>query len=215
MATSWNLTAQEICTDGLQHLNILGASETASAADMQIALKALDGVLKELPSDGLSWPKLSGEVALAWVSGQTIALPADYYGYPVAWRAVDGSKPHLTQYTHAQWIALAGRTLATGTPTHFYIGPDKLVYLYPTPTVDPVVTLQYQKIVDDASATASPDLPQYWINPLGYGVANELALKYGLPQDKRAEIGARWSAKRDKALESSISFEVIVFSVDD
>jgi len=215
MSTTWTLSADQICTDALQHLGVLGEGEAASGGDMAIALRALDGVLKELPLSGYSWPKLSGEVALVWVSGQTIALPADYYAYPVVWRTVTGSKTLLVQYTHAQWIALIGRALATGAPTGFYISPDKLVYFYPTPTVDPVATLQYQKIVDDASLTLSPDLPQYWVNPLGYGVANELALKYGAPQDKRVEIAQRWAFKRDKALESSIASEVISFGVAD
>ena len=215
MSTTWTLTAQDICTDALQHLAVIGEGETVNAADMLLALRALDSVLKELPLSGYSWPKLSAEVSLTWVSGQTIALPADYFAYPVAWRTTDGSKPLLEQYTHAQWIALAGRTLATGTPKGFYIGPDKLLYLYPTPTVNPVVTLQYQKIVDDSVSTTAPDLPQYWLNPLGYGVANELTLKYELSQDKRVEIAMRWSAKRNMALENSIASEVISISVAD
>lgn len=215
MATNWTLSAGQICNDALQHLGVLADGEAATGGDMALALRALDGVLKELPLSGYSWPKLSGEVALVWVSGQTIALPLDYYAYPVVWRTVAGSKTMLNQFTHAQWIALGGRALATGEPTGYYIGPDKLVYLYPTPTVDPVATLQYQKLVDDSVLTQSPDLPQYWVNPLGYGVANELTLIYGKSQDIRVEIAQRWMAKRDKALENSVASEVISFGVAD
>jgi hypothetical protein len=44
-------------------------------------------------------------------------------------------------------------------------------------------------------------------------VANELVLKYGIPQATRVEIAQRWSAKLAKCLESSIGSEVISFEV--
>ena len=76
----------------MQHLGVVGSGETASAAEMQLALRALDATLKELPLAGYSWPKLSAEVALVWVGAQAIALPADYYGYPIAWNTVNAQK---------------------------------------------------------------------------------------------------------------------------
>lgn len=215
MATDWTLAAADICTDALEHLGVIGDGEAASGGDMQLALRALDAILKELPLVGYSWPKLSGETALTWTSGQTIALPADYYSYPVAWKLVNGSKVLLTQLTHAQWIALPTRSSVTGEPHSFYIGPDKVLNLFPTPTVNPVVTLQYQKLVDNAEQTAQPDMPQYWLNALGYGVAHELALKFGVPPAKAAAIEQRWMAKRATALESSIASEPISFEVRD
>lgn len=214
MTTAWTLAAADICTDALEHLGVIGESEAASGGDMQLALRALDAVLKELPLAGLAWPKLSGEVALAWESGQAIALPADYYGSPVAWRTIAGGKPALTQIPHARWIGMPERA-AEGVPTHFYIGPDQMLYLWPAPTVDPAVTLQYQKIVDDADLTVQPDLSQYWLNALGYGVAHELLFKFDTPPAKAQGISDRWSAKRAAALESSIAAEPICFEVRD
>lgn len=221
MSTSWTLAAAEICNDALQHLGVLGDGETASGADMQIALRGLDGILKELPLGGYTWPKLSGEVALAYLGVATIALPADYYGYPSVWRTINGQRSSLVQIPHALWITRGDRfdlaTTNSAGPTHFYIGPDKVLHLYPTPATspDPLITIQYQKIVDDAALFNTPDLPQYWLNPLGYGVANEIALKFDTPQEKRIEIAQRWKAKYDRALENSIAHEVIEFSARD
>lgn len=214
MSTNWTETAREICVDALQHLGVLGEDESPSAADMQITLRGLDSVLKELPLVGYVWPKLSGEVALTWVSGQTIALPADYYDYPVAWRTINGQKAQLTPIPHAQWVQMPSRA-ATGETTHFYISPDNVFYCYPAPTSNPVVTLQYQKIVDDASVNVSPDLPQVWRNPLGYGVAHEVALKFGVSKDVRDAVEMRWTVKRKLALESAISAALIEFGVAD
>lgn len=214
MTTAWTLAAAEICTDALEHLDVIGDGEPASGSDMQLALRALDAVLKELPLSGYSWPKLSGEVALTWVSGATIVLPVDYYGSPVAWRTVGTSKTPLVQIPHGRWIKMVGRD-ATGQPSHFYIDPANVLHLWPIPTVDPLVSLQYQRIVDDADATVQPDIAQYWLNPLGYGVANELALKFGIPDNKAQQVAARWMAKRTLALESSIASEVISFEARD
>ena len=217
MATAWTLTAQGICNDALEHLNVLGSGATATAPDMQLALKALDGVLKELPLFGYVWPKLSGEVALTWggTGVQTIALPADYYGYPVAWKLLNGQRVPLKEIPHGDWVQMLDRA-TTGPVTHFYISPARVSYLYPTPTAaDPTVTLQYQKIVDDAATTTSPDVLQFWINPLGYGVANEMKFKFGLSKSERDDIERMWSMKRSLALASSISSAPISFEVDE
>lgn len=215
MTTSWTETATEICSDGLRHLGVLRVGGTPRSSDFSNALRALDSVLKELPTFGYSWPKLSSEAAFTWASGQTIALPADFLAFPEIWITSSGNKTRLTELTHAQWVANPGRSLATGAPTHFYVSPDKYVWLYPTPTTAPTLTLQYQKIIDDSAAASSPDVPQYWINPLGYGVADQLSLTYSAPQDVRLEIAQRWAAKRERALEFSISSGPISFSVDD
>jgi hypothetical protein len=102
MSTSWTLTASDICTDALRHLNVVGEGDTPSGDQFQVALRGLDVVLKELPLFGYSWPKLSGEVSLTWAGVQAMALPADYYGNPYAWKTADtGKKYPLVQIPHA------------------------------------------------------------------------------------------------------------------
>jgi hypothetical protein len=215
MSTAWTLAAADVCTDALEHLGVVGAGEAASGEDMQVALRALDGVLKELPLAGYVWPKLSAETALTWTAGQTILLPADYFGSPVAFRIVDGKKVPLTQVPHARWMQMTDRSSATGMPTHFYIAPDSTLYLWPTPDADPAVTLQYQRIVDDADETTPPDVPQYMLNALGYGVAHECVLKFDTPPARAQEIAQRWMSKRAAALEYAIESAPICFEVRD
>lgn len=216
MTTAWTLAAADVCVDALEHMGVIGTGEAASGDDMQTALRALDAVLKELPLAGYAWPKLSIDVALAWAAGQTIPLPDDYFGSPVAWRVVNGQKCPLTQIAHARWIQMADRSSVTGAPTHFYIGPDELLYLWPTPTVAPAVSLQYQRIVDDITdGTSTPDVPQHMLNALGYGVANELLFKFDVPESRAAAISGRWKMKRDAALEYAIACEPICFEVRD
>lgn len=213
MATTWTETANEICRDALEHIGAVGAGDTVSAEDYVLALRALDSVLKELPLFGYHWPKLSGEATLTWsvLTPQTVSLPADYYNYPVVW--ADGVP--LGQIPHSTWVAMTDRDAEAEKPTHFYVSPSKTLHFWPIPTQDPVATIQYQKIVDDAVGASAPDVLQFWINPLGYGVADELGLKFDVPQAKRVEIAQRWAAKRDRALENSIAYEPISFTVAD
>jgi len=214
MTTAWTLAASEICTDALLHLGVLDEGEAASGNQMVIALRGLDIVLKELPLAGYTWPKLSGEVALTWAGAQAMALPPDYYGYPVAWKTLNGQKVPLSQIPHAAWVKMPDRE-ATGVVTHFYIDPAGVFNVWPVPDADPVITLQYQKIVDDAELTASPDVLQPWKGALAYGVADETGLKFGAPQDRRIEINKRWEAKKSLALMNAVASEPISFEVRD
>ena len=218
MTTAWTLTAEEICRDALEHLGVVGAMETVNASDQQIALKALDGVLKELPLYGYVWPKLSGEVALTWggAGAQTMVLPADYYNFPAAWKLLNGQRMPLTPIAHADWVQMTNRA-ATGPVTHFYISPANVFYMYPTPNeaTDPAVTLQYQRIVDDAVASLTADVLQTMKNPLGYGVANELKFKFMLDKVDRDDIERTWGMKRGMAIESALSFTPISVAVQD
>lgn len=211
MSTTWTRTAQEICRDALEHLGAVGDGEAVSAGDLNIALRGLDAVLKELPLSGYSWPKLSGDVALVWSEGtpQTIALPADYFAYPSV-----RTTALLTQIPHSTWVAMTDRDVVGDEPTHFYISPDKVLHFWPVPTVDPEATLQYQRIVDDAAATSAPDVPQYAVNALGYGVANEIKLKFGANPQRREEIRLTWEQKKAMVLANAIQSEPISFSVD-
>lgn len=212
MTTSWTRTSGSICNEGLQHLGVLQQGQTANAEDFQAALDALGAVLKELPLSGYIWPKLSAEIPLTWSSSTPtlLSLPSDYYGYPVVYS--NGVKLNPIKFT--DWIELNNRTQTTDGPiSGFYVSPANVLYLYPVPTTDPVITILYQRIVDDVSSAV--DLAQFWINALGYGVANELLFKYGIPEPRASRIEARWERKKAMALASSIGNEAISFGVAD
>jgi hypothetical protein len=214
VSTAWTLLALEVCTDALQHLGVLDEGEAASGNQVQLALRGLDIVLKELPLAGYVWPKLSTEVALPWAGVQAMVLPDDYYGNPVAWKTLSGQKLPLAQIPHSTWVQMPDRA-AAGPATHFYIDPAGAFNVWPVPTTDPVVTLQYQKVVDDADLTLTPDVLQAMKGALGWGVADEIGMKFGAPQQTRVEVAARWQAKKALMLNSAVASEAISFEVRD
>lgn len=218
MSTTWRQSAGEIATSALQLIGAVGAEETPEAFDLATALAALNGLLKELPAYGLAWPKLgSGEAAIAWNVGvpAAVTLPADYAGNPALFHQRDGNRLPLPLIPKAARDALTDPSKTAQYPESAYIDPLGTVWLYPVPTTDPQISIQYQRVIDDATAAANPDIQQMWTLALGYGVAVEIAPKYGVPLAISQDLERKWIDRRERLLAYSIEAAPIVFTVDD
>ena len=215
MATAWALSVSEIIRSALEHMGVITATETPSAEDQAVCLKALNGLLKELPVYGYQWPEYVEGVALTWSSltPSTVTLPTNFYGFPTIRRA-DGVV--LTEYSPAEWVEVDATTRAQTAekPTHFYVSGATVTF-WPIPTADPQATANYQAKVSDAESAGAIDVPQSWYNALPWGVAYECRLKYQLPMDLRAEIAAEWKEKRAYLLANSTPTGPVDFSVAD
>lgn len=193
-------------------MGVVTATETPSAEDQAVCLRALNGLLKELPVYGYQWPEYK-EGALSWsgLTPSTVALPTDFYGFPTIRRG-DGER--LVELSPAEWLALPDRTETAEKPTHFYVSGAS-VTLWPIPTADPVLTCAYQGKVSDADGSTVPDIPQSWYAALAWGIAYECRLKFQLPADLRAEIAGEWKERRAYLLASACPTGPIEFTVAD
>lgn len=218
MTTAWTLTAQEVITDALLEIGVLGAGQTASATDYDVCLRALQNVLKEMPMHGLSWPKITvAPVALAWSSltpGQ-VTMPADYFGVPVVSFTQDACDIDLTVIAKAAYDAISSPARTATHPTHIYIGPNNIGYLWPVPTLDPALTISYQAVTLDASMLATPDVAQSWIGGLTLWLAYEVAAKFGVPPGDRADLERRFLMRRALMLAWAAETAPIRFTVAD
>lgn len=219
MATSWTLPVQDILTDALQLIGVIGAGQTASAEDHAIALNALQGILKELPLHGVSWPKVTSEpVSLAWDAGtpSEVTLPADYFGVPYVYYADSlGQQVALDVLTKARYDAIGNKSATALYPQSVYIAADNTAYLHPIPTSNPSLKLTYQAITTDATLSASPDIAQTWVGGFGLWVANEIAPKFGVDMMTRQDIGQRFLARRSLMLAYATETAPISFTVAD
>lgn len=215
MTTSWAQTAGELVRSALEHMQIIDAGEVPSGADNAVCLRALDGLLKELPSFGYLWPEYKVDQSVSWSSGTPsyVTLPTDFLAFPFV-RISDGSS--LIEFDITQWLALdATQRASTATkPTHFYLSGSTLLF-YPIPTADPVVKLSYQSKMDDANNSSIPDIPQSWLNALPFGIAYECRLKYGVPADVRAELKQSWEEKLLQLMRYTTPLNAISFEVRD
>lgn len=212
MATSWALTSSQIIRSALEHMGVIDAVGTPSAEDSAACLRALNGLLKELPAYGYLWPEYREAVAVPWVSGATVTLPSDFYGFPLMKRS-DGVI--LREFTPAEWANMdAGSRAQTGVPEAFYrLGTTAT--LWPVPSTDPGLTLDYQSIISDAAGAAQPDMPQAWLNALPWGVAAECWMKYQVPMDRGQIIETKWGVKLQQLLAISAPDAPIEFTVAD
>lgn len=68
-----------------------------------------------------------------------------------------------------------------------------LLYLWPAPaTVDEAIKMTVARPIEDFSAAGNdPDLPQEWIRAIEWGLADEIADEYDVPEPKRSRIQER------------------------
>jgi hypothetical protein len=218
MPTAWTLTAQEVITDALLEIGVLGAGQTASATDYDVCLRALQNVLKEMPLHGLSWPKITvAPVALAWSSGTPgqVAMPADYFGVPVVSFTQDATNIDLTVIAKAAYDAIPAPAQTSTYPTHIYIGPNNIGYLWPVPTSNPALSITYQAVTLDAELLVTPDVVQSWVGGLTLWLAHEVCGKFGVPGDMRADVERRFLGKRGLMLAWAAETAPIRFTVAD
>ena len=212
MSTSWALSSSQIIRSALEHMGVVDAVTTPSAEDSAVCLRALNGLLKELPTYGYLWPEYREGVAVSWVSGATVTLPSDFYGFPLMKRS-DGVI--LREFTPAEWADMDASSRAqSGVPEAFYrLGTTAT--LWPIPSTDPGLTLDYQSIVSDAVSAAQPDMPQVWLNGLAWGIAAECWMKYQVPMDRGQIIETKWGVKLQQLLSISAPDAPIEFTVAD
>jgi hypothetical protein len=114
----------------------------------------------------------------------------------------------LTEWSREEYYAMTNKGTQS-TPTAFYYDPQRdggTLYLWPTATTQVasefVVQLTYLRSMNDVTTTISPaDVPREWLLALTYGLAENLALKYGISARLMAKI-EQGAAKYKALIES-------------
>jgi len=218
MTTAWTLNAGEVVADALEHLGALGNGESVTAADLALGLKALDGILKEMPIHGFVWKKVtSTPVLITWSSlaPKTVSMPTDFYGVPQISFTQNSANVDLELITKAEYDAIVNPDYVATYPLKMYLDSSNVGWLWPVPSADPSMYITYQTITSDAVSGSTPDVKQSWISMLGYWVAYELRLKFAVPPQVINEIKESLAIKRRLCLASSAESAPIYFTVMD
>lgn len=227
MASSYTLPTQEILTDALEIMGVLGAGQTASAEDYAVVLRSLQNILKELPIHGLVWPKITAApVLLVWSPALpgVVPMPVDYFGSPSITRTVpvEEGRGHPTVHvvTKAEYDQLNQSYIdpvenPSLEPQRIYIAPNNIGFLWPIPDRDPLLRMTYQAVTSDASLAMTPDVAQTWNAGLGLWVAYEASPKFGVDMATRADIERRFMMRRALMLGHAVETAPIVMGVWD
>lgn len=217
-SADWALKREQLADKGLQKTGRLGAGETAAPEDRQLAIDALEAILKNLSVHGYSWPKtLSAGATITFTTGlASKALPTDFLNF-IALNFVDsgGNEVPVTMMTTAQWDGIVTKTQTAAYPLQAYIDNFNVLWLWPVPSAPVTLKLYYQQIVLDTVAQANIDLDAQWMLAIPYGIAAEIADEFELSDRKIARLEQKWAYNRDLCIKSQAPRLPTQMQVDD
>ena len=205
MATSGltiaQITRDEIITDALGHLVVLGEGQSPNAAQITKGTRLLNNIVSEFRTFGMQvWartnldiPLVVGQDTYVIGTGQAINTPYPTYIYDIELQMpTQGNKFQMTSLPITDFEQLPLNS--TGTPVNYNYQPQVnlgTLVVWPTPDSSvPVGTLMnvtYQRPIEIFNAaTDTPDFPQEWGNALTFSLALVWADTYGVPEAKKA-----------------------------
>ena len=236
MSTTYSITRDQIIVSALRKLGVVEPGDTASTIDADIVTncaQAINLMVKQWMTEGIKlWTVV--EYTLPLVSTQT--------SYTVGPSGCDltADRPlrliqcvlrniSVTPYIDIpmnilskQEYMMLGSKFSSGMANSVYLNPGattSTVKVFLTP--DATTATNYQLIMtvqkpisDIGSASTVPDFPNEWMQALVWGLADQLALEFGLPVNHRTEVLARAEKYRNMLVDWDIENESTFFQPD-
>ncbi len=189
-STDFSLNARSLCKFALKKIRVVGHGEDMAPEDAETALEELNLMLKGLQLDAPSlWRQTEGSVSLVADTSSYTLSPRPFRVYECRYRSASGIDLPMFDMTRQEYMDLPLKTSA-GVPTTYY--PDyqrgaTTLFVWPVPASVTTETLQYtyQRIFEDLdSLNDDIDIPQEYLETVGYQLASRLTDTYGkdLPQ---------------------------------
>lgn len=195
----FTLVLNQIIDEAFDLCGIGSEGEAISADQYARAKRSLNLIIKTFGTNEHLW--LRTERTLTLIAGQ-----ADYSLTPKPMRVIDVRRrltvgeidTPLTEWARSQYLEQSNKAIES-IPVAFYYDPQRdtgTLYLWPTPSAQTAtqmdIRLTYLRRMDDFdNSNDEADMPQEWLQTLSYALAAELALKYGINPQLRAEIAQR------------------------
>lgn len=182
----------------------IGSEGEAVSADMYFrAQRSLNLLIKHWSASDHLWLRTEASVTLV-ASQATYALATLFTKKPlrvlsVRRRLTSGTlDTPLRELSRQEFDDLPNKT-SEGIPTAFHYNPQLAtgtLSIWPVPSTATAAAqtlrVTYARPIEDFDESNNdPDLPQEWLLALSYGLAEQLALKYGVNPALRSEIAAR------------------------
>lgn len=202
-STDFTLVTNEIIDEAFDLCGIGSEGEAISADQYERARRSLNLILKAWGAQDRLWLRTEGSVTL--VSSQAnyalATLLSVKPGRVLSVRrkiTANSVETPLMEWSRQEYYDQTNKA-TDSVPTAFYYDPQVstgTLYVWPRPSTSTASTMTLavtylRRPQDFDSSSNDPDLPQEWLRALCYTLASELALKYGVAPDVRAEINAR------------------------
>ena len=204
-------TGNDIITEALEILGVLGDGEAVSTTQKSSSLRTLNNLIKLWSADTAIYAQ--GEYTLdLTASTASYTLGTANVGYipnkilnVTRLHTADGNEVPLNPLSQEEWYALADKT-TEGIVVQYYakrnaVGTNMDLYLWPVPedtTYDLKLWIQYP-IRDNTLGTEDVHFTQEWYLALSYGLAYLLAPKYGIVGSERQALGQDMHMFREEA----------------
>lgn len=236
MSTTYTITRDQIILSALRKLGAVEPADTASTIDSNIVTncaQALNLMVKQWMTEGIKLWKVQ-EITFPLVLAQT-TYSVGPSGCDVtadrplrilqAWIRNTVATPDIDiplNIMARQDYNTLGSKFSTGTANSIWLNPgvsSSTVKLFLTPDATAVATytvyMVVQKPIDDINASSDvPDFPNEWMQALVWGLADQLALEYGLPVNHRQEVLMKAEKYRDLLVSWDIENESTFFTPD-
>ena len=223
MPTSYTINRDQVINASLRTLGVIGAGDEPSPEDYANCAQALNLYIKQLQTKGLPlWlvedlqvPMIAGQYV--YQLGPTGDVICDRpLRVVMAFIRSPQQNDTTLQVISRQEYMQQGYKPSSGIPNQVYYDPqlgNGVLYVFNSPNADGwTIHLQVQQPIQDIlTPGAIPQFPSEWFNTLKFGLADQLALEYGVPAQVRAELAQR-AAKYEEVMtdwsqeEASTSF---------
>lgn len=196
-STNYTQTRDQIISDALQLLGVIGANDTAAANDVTFCSSMLNKMIKAWQAQGINvWKEAEGTIAIV-ADQSTYTLNSTNYptiGRPFKilncrYQYSTGLERLMRPMGRTEFMSLPTKTTSEGASTCYFYTPqlsDGLLYVWPVPqdSTDSLA-ISYIKVIEDFDASSdNPDFPQEWLDCLTYNLAARVAPAYGISLSK-------------------------------
>lgn len=210
-STDFTLVTNPIIAEAFDICGIGSEGEAITADQYSRAKNSLNLIAKHRAMKDHLWLRTEASVTLV-ASQAEYALATLFSKKPLrvleVRRRITSSSldTPLTELSRQEYFEQPNKTLAA-VPTAFYYDPQRAtgtLYIWPTPSTATAsaqtLRVTYQRTIEDFDGSGDdPDMPQEQLRSLVYELAEDLALKYGIRPDLRAEIAGRAAQYRAEA----------------
>ena len=159
MATSFTRTRYQLAQMVLRKLGVLAAGGADVSADLEVCFEAIDLRLKEMHREGIFWRKVDETPLSFTVSASTISASATAdIIFPIRMTVSDGSVDEPVSIIGIKEYAQIADKNEAGFPTKALWKGGAEFLFHPVPTAAATGKLVYEKLAEDTSHGAAPDV---------------------------------------------------------
>lgn len=210
-STSFNLNAGQIIDKAFHRLGKASEGEAVSARMYEDGLSSLNLLLKSKlgTSDRLSLRTEGSLVLVANQEGYTLTNPFPLRIMSVRIRSSDDLDVPLTELSRQEYFDLPNKTASPSIPVSWFFDPQQasgVLYVWPAPNTDAadeysLITTYLRRIDDMLASNDGLDMPQEWLDPVIWLLADDLETEYPVNDPRLAMKIERKAAEAKQILD--------------